>query len=343
MVDKEDKENLGTGGCGDEGRKKQEESSPSPSSDSPIFLSPSLPNAQFPNLVSGEELWLWRNAAISSAIAHNVQTREVDWLLREIAGLDSLNLRLELYREQPEIKMSLPLADLDGLWQRRLHERLPVQYIAGVTNWRQFQLQVTPAVLIPRQETELLIDLALAATENNQSLRNGNWADLGTGSGAIAIGLADIFPNAVIHAVDLSMAALEIAQRNAENLSFLERIKFYQGTWWEPLVHFQGKFSGMVSNPPYIPRETVLTLDPEVANHEPHLALDGGVDGLDYIRHLIQVSPEYLQSGGVWLIEMMAGQTVLVREMLESNGNYCNIEIHADLAGIERFAICQRH
>lgn len=130
-----------------------------------------MTNSQFPNLISGEELWLWRNAAIAGAIAHNIEAREVDWLLREIAGLDSLVLRLELYKEQPKIEMSLSLKDLDVLWQRRLHERLPVQYIAGIANWRQFQLQVSPAVLIPRQETELLIDLALAATDNHQSLR----------------------------------------------------------------------------------------------------------------------------------------------------------------------------
>jgi release factor glutamine methyltransferase len=300
-------------------------------------------NSQFLNLISGEELWLWRNSAISGAIAHNIQPREVDWLLREIAGLDSLILRLELYTEQPEIELSLSLKDLDVLWQRRLYERLPVQYIAGVANWRQFQLQVTPAVLIPRQETELLIDLALAATNNNQSLQNGNWVDLGTGSGAISIGLADIFASATIHAVDLSIEALEIAQKNAENLSFATRIKFYQGSWWEPLASLKGKFSGMISNPPYIPSDTVLVLDPEVANHEPHLALDGGIDGLDYIRHLIQISPEYLQSGGVWLIEMMTGQSEIVREMLENNGNYCDIQIHQDLAGIKRFATCQRH
>ncbi|NJL62181.1 MAG: peptide chain release factor N(5)-glutamine methyltransferase [Methylacidiphilales bacterium] len=298
-----------------------------------------MTNSQFPNLISGEELWLWRNAAIAGAIAHNIEAREVDWLLREIAGLDSLVLRLELYKEQPKIEMSLSLKDLDVLWQRRLHERLPVQYIAGIANWRQFQLQVTPAVLIPRQETELLIDLALAATDNHKSLRNGNWADLGTGSGAISIGLADIFHNATIHAVDFSIEALEIAQRNAENLSFASRIKFYQGSWWEPLASLKGKFSGMISNPPYIPSDTVLTLDPEVANHEPHLALDGGIDGLDFIRHLIQVSPEYLQSGGVWLIEMMVGQAEIVCELLETNGNYRDIQIHQDLAGIERFAI----
>lgn len=162
---------------------------------------------------------------------------------------------------------------------------------------------------------------------------------MGTGSGAISIGLADVFPSGIIHAVDFSIEALEIAQRNAENLSFASRIKFYQGSWWEPLASFKGKLSGMISNPPYIPSDIVLTLDPEVANHEPHLALDGGIDGLDFIRHLITVSPEYLQSGGVWLIEMMVGQAEIVCELLETNGNYRDIQIHQDLAGIERFAI----
>ncbi|MHC5727986.1 MAG: protein-(glutamine-N5) methyltransferase, release factor-specific, partial [Nostoc sp.] len=80
----------------------------------------------------------------------------------------------------------------------------------------------------------------------------------------------------------------------------------------------------------------------EVVNHEPHLALDGGADGLDCIRHLIEISPRYLRSGGVWLIEMMAGQADTVRELLQNQGNYCNIQIHTDLAGIERFALAYR-
>ena len=128
---------------------------------------------------------------------------------------------------------------------------------------------------------------------------------------------------------------------NAHNCGLAERIQFYQGSWWEPLELLTGQFSGMVSNPPYIPTSILPTLQSEVINHEPHLALDGGSDGLECIRHLIEISPIYLQTGGVWLIEMMAGQANAVREML-LRGNYCNIQIHADLAGIERFALAYK-
>jgi release factor glutamine methyltransferase len=289
-------------------------------------------------IVSGLQLWQWRNAALVAAIATDVSPMEVDWLLLEVAGLDRLALRLESFKNWPQIQLQLPLEELDQLWQRRLNDRLPVQYIAGTTPWRQFKIAVSSAVLIPRPETESLIDLALASASN----ASGDWADLGTGSGAIAIGLADILPKATIHAVDYSLEALAIARTNADNLGFADRIKFYQGSWWEPLTFLKGQFSGMVSNPPYIPTSTLPTLQPEVVNHEPHLALDGGADGLDCIRHLIEISPSYLRSGGVWLIEMMAGQADAVRELLQNQGNYCNIQIHADLAGIERFALAYK-
>ncbi|MEH2242099.1 peptide chain release factor N(5)-glutamine methyltransferase [Nostoc sp.] len=290
-------------------------------------------------IVSGLQLWQWRNAAHQAAGATDVPPMEVDWLLQEVAGLDRLALRLESFKNWPQIQLQLPLEELDQLWQRRLNDRLPVQYIAGVTPWRNFQIAVSSAVLIPRPETECLIDLAVAANASNPS---GHWADLGTGSGVIALGLADVLPKATIHAVDYSLEALAIAQANADNLSLADRIKFYQGFWWEPLAFLKGQFSGMVSNPPYIPTSTLPTLQPEVVNHEPHLALDGGADGLDCIRHLIEISPSYLRSGGVWLIEMMAGQADAVRELLQNQGNYCKIQIHADLAGIERFALAYK-
>ncbi|NDJ21286.1 peptide chain release factor N(5)-glutamine methyltransferase [Nostoc sp. B(2019)] len=290
---------------------------------------------QQPKVVSGLQLWQWRYEAIQAAIASDVAPAEVDWLLQEIAGLDRLALRLESFKNWSQIQMEQPLEELDQLWQRRLHDRLPVQYIAGVTPWRQFKIAVSSAVLIPRPETECLIDLAVAAA----SSVSGHWADLGTGSGAIALGLADVLPEATIHAVDYSPEALAIAQINAHNLGFADRIRFYQGCWWEPLEFLKGQFSGMVSNPPYIPTSILPTLQPEVVNHEPHLALNGGADGLDCIRHLVEISPSYLQPGGVWLIEMMAGQADAVRELLQNQGSYCNIQIHADLAGIERFAL----
>ncbi|MEG3843582.1 peptide chain release factor N(5)-glutamine methyltransferase [Microcoleus sp. herbarium14] len=292
--------------------------------------------------VSGLELWRWVNQAKAQAIASDIPNSELDWLLQELAGLDKLAIRLESFKDLPKIELKLPLSEIAQLWQRRLQERVPVQYLTGVAHWRNFSLKVTPAVLIPRPETELLIDLAVDAVKNYGVNPKSHWVDLGTGSGAIAIGLASELTNATIHAVDCSAAALAVARQNAENLGFESQVNFYQGLWWEPLEFLKGRVSGMVSNPPYIPSRTVLTLQPEVLKHEPHLALDGGFDGLDCIRHLVETAPDYLESGGFWLVEMMAGQETAVADMLRSHGSYCDVQIFADLAGIDRFALAYR-
>jgi release factor glutamine methyltransferase len=292
--------------------------------------------------VSGLELWQWVNQAAAEARSSDIPLAEIDWLLQELAGLDRLALRLESFKDLPKIELKLSLSELAQLWQRRLQERVPVQYLTGVAHWRHFSLKVTPAVLIPRPETELLIDLAVEAVKSYGVNPKSHWVDLGTGSGAIAIGLACALTNARVYAVDCSSEALAVARLNAENLGFGSRVNFYQGLWWEPLAFLKGQVSGMVSNPPYIPSSTVLTLQPEVVRHEPHLALDGGFDGLDCIRHLVETAPDYLESGGVWLVEMMAGQAEAVADMLESHGSYGKVQIFSDLAGIDRFALAYR-
>ncbi len=301
-------------------------------------------NSPILSRVSGIELWQWRQEARKSAVTAEVPVAEVDWLLQEIAGLEPLALRLESFKQRPQIELQYPLPMLSQLWQRRLYDRSPIQYLAGVAPWRHFSLTVSPAVLIPRPETECLIDLAVDAVKNSSTpqLTEGHWADLGTGSGAIAFGLAEAFKAATIHAVDRSAEALAIAQLNAQQLGLQDRIHFYQGSWWEPLDALKGQLSGMVSNPPYIPSNWIAQLQPEVANHEPHLALDGGGDGLDCIRQLIETSPDYLRSGGIWLIEMMAGQADTVAQLLHQQGSYCHIQIFSDLAGIDRFALAYR-
>jgi len=292
--------------------------------------------------VSGLELWQWVNQAAAEARSSDIPLAEIDWLLQELAGLDRLALRLESFKDLPKIELKLSLSELAQLWQRRLQERVPVQYLTGVAHWRHFSLKVTPAVLIPRPETELLIDLAVEAVKSYGVNSKSHWVDVGTGSGAIAIGLACALTNARVYAVDCSSEALAVARLNAENLGFGSRVNFYQGLWWEPLAFLKGQVSGMVSNPPYIPSSTVLTLQPEVVQHEPHLALDGGFDGLDCIRHLVETAPDYLESGGVWLVEMMAGQAEAVADMLESHGSYGKVQIFSDLAGIDRFALAYR-
>jgi release factor glutamine methyltransferase len=290
-------------------------------------------------LITGEELWQWRRWATEIAIAHDVNCRELDWLLKSVTNLDSLTLRLESIVADRAIEISMPLDRLSALWIDRVEQRKPVQYLVGTTFWRDFELVVSPAVLIPRPETESIIDIALAASSSLQ--QQGIWVDLGTGSGAIAIGLAKTLPMAQIFAVDTSAEALNIAKTNATRLDVLSHINFSQGNWWSSLAQLKGKVAGMISNPPYIPSTEVLRLQPEVVNHEPHLALDGGLDGLDGIRILVDTAPEYLQPGGIWLIEMMAGQGSAVVELLEQQGSYTNIEIIDDLAGLDRFVLAR--
>ncbi|MGA7933854.1 MAG: peptide chain release factor N(5)-glutamine methyltransferase, partial [Kovacikia sp.] len=270
--------------------------------------------------------------------------------LQELARLDRLTLRLATFKDRAEIPLKLPFPTLKQLWQQRLQERVPVQYLTGTAPWRQFSLKVSAAVLIPRPETECLIDLALGAVEQaekrqaagEEKVSQRHWADLGTGSGAIALGLATAFPQAAIHAVDCSPAALAIAQANAAAYHLADRIQFYQGFWLQPLDPLKGRLSGIVANPPYIPSSMVPQLQPEVARHEPHLALDGGLDGLDPIRHLITIAPDYLHPGGILLLEMMAGQAIAVTQLLQQQGSYHPSQIFPDLAGIDRFALAFR-
>ncbi len=176
--------------------------------------------------------------AKQSAIAHQIDPYEVDWLLQSLADLDRLTLYLESIPDDREIPLKVSPDRLTALWHDRVELRTPVQYLVGMTPWRDFELIVSPAVLIPRPETEAIVDLALAASDEEQ--RQGEWVDLGTGSGAIAIGLARTLPQAQIHAVDLSQSALDIARHNAERLGVLDRVDFYQGKWWEPIAHLRG-------------------------------------------------------------------------------------------------------
>ncbi len=258
-----------------------------------------------------------------------------------MSDLDSLSLRLESFKDRSVISLQQSIEQLTLLWEKRLTEHLPVQYIVGKVPWRNFQLIVSPGVLIPRPETELIIEIAQQA--NRFSVEGEtHWVDLGTGSGAIALGLASVFPSAIIHAVDCSKAALAIAETNAVTAGFSKQLQFYQGEWWTPLQHLKGKVRGMVSNPPYIPTSELPQLQPEVFKHEPHLALDGGTDGLNAIRYLVKDSPKYLVSGGLWLIEMMAGQAEAVVEILSEQGDYRDIRVICDLAGIERFILAFR-
>jgi release factor glutamine methyltransferase len=288
--------------------------------------------------IPGTDLWQWRTQAKQQAIAAQIPPSEVDWLLQS-AGLDRLSLRLGSFKD-PTLTLKYSLPELEQIWHTRIHTRSPLQYLVGETPWRNFLLTVSPAVLIPRPETEELVDIALASAQAHPTLTRGHWADLGTGSGAIALALAEALPQATVHAVDISEAALDIARQNSDRLRL--SVQFHHGKWLEPLAFLKGKLSAMISNPPYIPQGLIADLQPEVADHEPQLALDGGEDGLDCIRHLVETAPNYLHSGGIWLIELMAGQAEIVAQLLQEQGHYQSIQIHPDLNQIERFVLATR-
>ena len=198
--------------------------------------------------VAGIELWCWQNSALQQIPTDDTDLAaelrgELDWLLLEVTDLERLALRLQTFKQRDAIPLSMSLIDLTHLWQQRLNQRIPIQYLVGRVHWRNFQLKVAPGVLIPRPETELLADLAIAAAQgraNSESLAQGHWVDLGTGSGAIALALATVFPEATIHAVDQSETALSIARENAHALNLSSQIHFYQGSWCTPLDALKG-------------------------------------------------------------------------------------------------------
>ena len=289
--------------------------------------------------ISGQELSQWRQQAIADLEQAQLSPKEVDIFLQAVTDIDTLSLRLQSFREREKIPLSYSWSEITKRWQKRLQSRVPLQYLLESVVWRNFTLKVSPEVLIPRPETELLIDIVGETVRGDDV---GIWVDLGTGSGAIAIGLASILTKAEIYAIDYSQTALAIAKENIINTGFADRIILKQGSWWTPLEKWKGQISGMVSNPPYIPSAEILDLQIEVREHEPRLALDGGEDGLTALRYLVATAPDYLRSGGLWLVEMRAGQGEKVAQMLENQGNYRQIQIINDLAGFDRFVLAER-
>ncbi|MGQ9866078.1 MAG: peptide chain release factor N(5)-glutamine methyltransferase [Pseudanabaenaceae cyanobacterium] len=276
----------------------------------------------------------WYRQARQEAIAAGIAAAELDWLV--VHELQVTKLAVRLGDVEPT---GAALNRLQSLWAQRRDRRTPVQYLVGFTPWRDLRLQVTPAVLIPRPETELLIDLCQALIRPPPG---APLADLGTGSGAIALSLARAFPHNPIHAVDLSAEALTLARHNAAIHGLGDRLVWHQGSWLTPLTPWQGQLAAIVANPPYIPTAEILALAPEVRDWEPHLALDGGPTGLDCLQHLVATAPSYLRPGGLWAVEVMAGQGAIVAQQLAATEHYRDIQIHRDDNDIDRFVTAYR-
>ena len=245
---------------------------------------------------------------------------------------------LNFLTTDPDGKLYLKkdLEYLESIWSDYLINGTPIQYLCGVSYWRNLKLRVTDKVLIPRPETELVIDIVFKIFgKKSQKLF---FAELGTGSGAISIALALEFPMWDGIATDIDQDALEVATKNYKSISEQSNLKFCCGDWWTPLESFKGKLDLVISNPPYIPRDTYEKLPKEVKNFEPKIALIGGEDGLEHIRKIIQKAPSYLRKKGWLILENHFDQAEKIRELLTKN-KFTSIEIVNDFSGVGRFTI----
>lgn len=214
--------------------------------------------------------------------------------------------------------------------------REPLSYITGEREFYGLTFEVTPAVLIPRQETEILVEAALSVLRQSESPM---VADIGLGSGCVAIAVAVSLSGALVYGSESSTEALEVARRNAERLGVTDRVRLLQGDLLSPLVGM--RFDMILSNPPYIPSGELECLQPEVSRYEPRAALDGGPDGLDVHRRLAAESRAYLEPGGSIAVEVGVGQSRIVEALLQENG-FANVRFVEDYAGIERVVIGER-
>jgi release factor glutamine methyltransferase len=226
---------------------------------------------------------------------------------------------------------------LEELVKRRVSGE-PLQYILGHQEFWSIDLNVDPRVLIPRPETELLVEQALSALSKIPSEKACSVLELGTGSGAVSIALAREAGIVSLVATDISREALLLARRNAEKAGVSERIVFVQGDLFSPFRFLEGRgpFDLILSNPPYVVRSEMIGLAREVKDFEPAFALDGGEDGFVFHREIISQSPKYLRRGGWLLLEVGQGQARGVSEMMEGDGSFDTVGRIQDLSGIER-------
>ncbi len=244
--------------------------------------------------------------------------------------------RLFLYLNYDRPMETNELAAYRACIKRRLGGE-PNQYITGIQEFWSLPLRVSPDVLIPRPETEVLVEAVLEFLDKYGS--NVDILDLGTGSGAIAIALARELPAARIMATDLSLAALRLAQENAKLHQVDERILFVRGDMFAAIPGASQKFRVVVTNPPYISHAEILELHREIRDFEPRHALDGGPDGLAAIRHIVAEAPTVLSQAGGLFMEMGAGQAENVSGLVLESHEYRSFHIRKDYTGLDRVLV----
>jgi len=223
---------------------------------------------------------------------------------------------------------------------RRMIQGEPIQYILGRTEFMGLEFKVTPDVFIPRPETEILVEKAVEIARNSDpGVRS--ILDIGTGSGCIAVSLAKFLPNIILTATDISHKAIETAQSNALLNNVADKIKLIYSdlfTSYELLIR---NYDIIVSNPPYIPAAEIEELQPEV-KYEPRAALDGGKDGLDFYRRIIDKAPSYLKENGFLIMEIGFNQREAIKNIFQKSGYFQIIELIKDYNNIDRVVIAKK-
>jgi release factor glutamine methyltransferase len=225
---------------------------------------------------------------------------------------------------------------------RRRSQREPLQYIIGRQEFWGLEFTVTPDVLIPRPETELVIETAMGMAANLS--KPAEIVDLCTGSGCIAVSLAKELAGAYIFAVDKSGKALAVARENASKHGVSDRIRFLDGDLFQPLeeLDIRGQIDIIVSNPPYVRSGDRNTLQPEVRDYEPGLALFAGPQGIEIHEMIVEVASSYLKQHGALIMEMGLGQADRIAEMIRLSRVYSTPVVQKDLAGIERVIVARK-
>jgi release factor glutamine methyltransferase len=257
-------------------------------------------------------------------------------LLAHALGTD--RVYLYMHHDQPLEKPELAL--FKTFIQRRLQGE-PVAYIVGHKGFWSLDLSVTPAVLIPRPETERLVEAALAWLAGRVSEPAADIMDLGTGSGAVVLAMAAEAGGHRLVASDVSPEAVAIARRNAVTAGVAGRVRFFVGDWLRALR--RGPiFDLIVSNPPYVATDEWLRLQPEIVRYEPRLALDGDADGLRCYRAIIETAHQHLKPGGALMMEIGCSQREAVRRIAEGSGGYEAFSCFKDYGGHDRVVTMQK-
>jgi release factor glutamine methyltransferase len=263
-------------------------------------------------------------AAAEILLAHTLEVKRIDLYLR----YDQPLCRSELNRFRALIK-------------RRIN-REPVAYIVGHKEFWSLDLVVTPDVLIPRPETECLVESVLALDRGGTPATAEHILELGTGSGAIVLALASERAANIFYASDRSTSALAVAQENARRLGLADRIHFFAGDWFDPLKNGGRSFDVIVSNPPYVAQGVMQQLQPEIQRFEPLQALDGDRDGLKSIRHIIEQAHRYLVPSGYLVLEIGHDQKKAVQEIVAACRGYDHVNCTQDYGGYDRVVAARR-